>query len=354
MTPPITSIGLLDPDQVKSVLGAAVLAPSTRNTQPWRFRCTAAGIELHADPDRALPVADADQRELLLSCGAALFNLRTAIHALGAHPATTLLPRRDNPTLLAVIRPFAARKPDRRLVRLADAIPRRHTNRAPFETVVIPDAVVAELRHAAEAEQAWLPRLDAHQLDRLRDLVHKSHHAQVTDPAFMAEWRQWTARPQDSRDGVPDGMPSDDSDRISGDFGSPRRGLADDSDPLVVVVGSFDDKQADRIRVGQAMQRVLLTATAAGFDASFVPQPVEVPAVRAELRTLLGGGLWPQVVLRLGHGTPHVVDAAPFAGRRPAGTGPAQRLVPCWRSSVARTAAWVRRSMPSLVSRRET
>ncbi|WP_410622877.1 Acg family FMN-binding oxidoreductase [Amycolatopsis sp. cmx-8-4] len=308
MTPPITSIGLLDPDQVKSVLGAAVLAPSTRNTQPWRFRCTAAGIELHADPDRALPVADADRRELLISCGAVLFNLRTAIHALGAHPATTLLPRRDDPTLLAVVRPFAARKPDRRLVRLADAIPRRHTNRTPFEGAVIPETVVAELRLAAEAEQAWLPRLDANQLDRLRDLVHKSHHAQVSDPAFLAERRHWTSRSRDSRDGAPEyaagAVPAEDGDRILSDSGSPRRSPVDDSDPLVVVVGSFDDKKADRIRAGQAMQRVLLTATAAGFDASFISQPVEVPAVRAQLRTLLGGGLWPQVVLRLGRGTP--------------------------------------------------
>ncbi len=313
MTPPITSIGLLDSDQVKSVLGAAVLAPSTRNTQPWRFRCTAAGIELHADPDRALPVADAGRRELLLSCGAALFNLRTAIHALGAHPATTLLPRRDNPTLLAVVRPFAARRPNRRLVRLADAIPRRHTNRTPFEATVIPDAVVAELRHAAEAEQAWLPRMDTNQLGRLRGLVHQSHHAQVADPAFLAEWRHWTARPRDSRDGVPGyaagAMPSEDW--VLRDSGSPRRGLVDDADPLVVVLGSFDDKQADRIRAGQAMQRVLLTATAAGFDASFISQPVEVPAVRAELRTLLGGGLWPQVVLRFGRRTP-----APWTPRR--------------------------------------
>lgn len=308
MTLPITSIGLLNSDQVKSVLGAAVLAPSTHNTQPWRFRCTPAGIELHADPDRALPVADTDQRELLLSCGAALFNLRTAIHALGAHPATTVLPRRDDPTLLAAVRPFAARRPDRRLVRLADAIPRRHTNRTPFEAAVIPDAVVAELRYAAEAEQAWLPRLDTHQLDRLRELVHESHHVHVSNPAFLAEWRHWTGRAADSRDGVPEyaagAMPSNDDGWILRDFGSPRRGPVDDSDPLVVVIGSFDDTRADRIRAGQAMQRVLLTATAAGLDASFISQPVEVPEVRGELRALLGGGLWPQIVLRLGRGAP--------------------------------------------------
>jgi nitroreductase len=318
MTLPITSIGLLDPDQVKSVIGAAVLAPSTHNTQPWRFRCAPAGLELHADPDRALPVADADRRELLLSCGAALFNLRTAIHALGAHPATTLFPRRDDPTLLAVVRPFAARRPDPRLVELADAIPRRQTNRTPFEAVAIPPSVVAELRHAAEVEQAWLPRLDAKQLEGLRELVHEGHDAQLANPAFLAEWRHWTHRDPDSRDGVPEyaagAMPSGNGGWVLRDFGSRRRDRTGHAEPLVVVIGSFDDTPTDRLRAGQAMQRVLLTATAAGFDASFISQPVEVPPVRAELRRLLGGGLWPQIVLRLGRGAP-----VPWTPRRSLG-----------------------------------
>ncbi|MEV6823675.1 hypothetical protein [Amycolatopsis sp. NPDC051102] len=311
MTSAITPIGLLDSDQVKSVIGAAALAPSTHNTQPWRFRCTPVGLELHADPERALPVVDADQRELLLSCGAALFNLRTAIQALGAHPATTLLPRRDQPNLLAVVRPFSARKPDPRLVELADAIPRRHTNRTPFERAVIPAATVTRLRHAAELEQAWLPRMDAVQLHRLRELVNKSHHAQLADPAFVAEWRYWTGRDCTSRGGVPDyaagAMPADDGGWILRDFGTqatPPRGRIDEADPLVVIIGSFDDTRLDRIRAGQAMQRVLLTATAAGLDASVISQPVEVPDVRNELRDLLGSGLWPQIVLRLGRGRP--------------------------------------------------
>src|SRR5207248_10116758 len=152
MTLSVTSIGLLDPDQVKSAIRAAILAPSTHNTQPWLFRCTADSIELHADPERSLAVADPDQRELLLSCGAALFNLRAAIHALGAHPATTLLPRREEPNLLAVVKPFAARKPDPRMVELADAIPRRHTNRTPFSAAVIPQSVLTPLRPPAAVE----------------------------------------------------------------------------------------------------------------------------------------------------------------------------------------------------------
>jgi hypothetical protein len=52
------------------------------------------------------------------------------------------------------------------------------------------------------------------------------------------------------------------------------------------------------------MQRVLLTATAAGLATSFLSQVVEVAATRLALRDLIGGGLWPQAVLRIGYGSP--------------------------------------------------
>jgi hypothetical protein len=63
---------------------------------------------------------------------------------------------------------------------------------------------------------------------------------------------------------------------------------------------------------GQAMQRVLLRATAAGLSASYFSQAVEVAPVRARLRTALGERAWPQLLFRLGHGVP--VRATP---RRP-------------------------------------
>ncbi|QRP49417.1 nitroreductase family protein [Amycolatopsis sp. FDAARGOS 1241] len=306
MTLRVTPAGRLSADQVISVLRAATLAPSTHNTQPWLFTTGAEGIELYADADRVLPIADADRRELLISCGAALFNLRTAIHALGVHPDTTVFPRRDEPDLLAVVRPRTATPVDRRLAELAQAIPRRHTNRTPFGGEPVPPSTVGLLRHAAEAEQAWLPQLDENQLTGLRELVHESHLLQERDPAFGAEWRRWTGRAPTSRDGVPfaaGGSTVADDTWVLRDFGDPAaRALA--APPLVVVVGSFGDTPADRLRAGQAMQRVLLTATANGLDASFISQPVEVRATRVRLRHLLGDGLWPQIVLRIGHGSP--------------------------------------------------
>ncbi|MGW4489216.1 Acg family FMN-binding oxidoreductase [Amycolatopsis sp. NPDC004368] len=298
MTFQLAPVGRLSTEQVTSVLRAATSAPSTHNTQPWLFSIDADGIGLHADHGRVLPVADADGRELLLSCGAALFNLRAAIHAAGVNPVTTLFPRRDEPGLLALVRPRTPAAVDHRVAELAKAIPRRHTNRAPFGADPVPPAVLNPLRHAAEAEQAWLPQLDADQLAGLRELVHESHLLHDADPAFRAEWRRWTGGALGRPDGVPTAAETADDSWVLRDSGT--AGLR----PLVVVVGSFGDSPADRVRAGQAMQRVLLTATVHGLDASFISRPIGIGATRTRLRHLLGDGLWPQIVLRLGYGSP--------------------------------------------------
>jgi hypothetical protein len=100
---------------------------------------------------------------------------------------------------------------------------------------------------------------------------------------------------------------------------------------LVVVIGSLHDTALARLQAGQAMQRVLLTAAAAGISAALSSQPMEAPATRRELRQLIGGGLWPQIMLRLGHGVAVpssaqalledvvISDEHPFAPSRPGG-----------------------------------
>ncbi|MFJ8915007.1 Acg family FMN-binding oxidoreductase [Amycolatopsis sp. NPDC102389] len=313
MTIQVTRVGRLNSEQVNSVLRSAMLAPSTHNTQPWLFRCTGTGIELHADPRRILPVTDPDGRELVLSCGAALFTLRTAIHALGFHPATTLMPSRADPDLLAVVRPLAERTPDPKVARLARAIPRRRTNRRPFLSSVVPKPTLAVLRHATELEHAWLPNLDAEQCRLLRDLTTVARRKQLADPAFLAELGRWTELGAGTRDGVPsyatEGSPADESwllDEFGGATGDPR------PVPLVVAIGSLTDDRLDRLQAGQALQRVLLTATGAGLDASFISPPIMVREARAELRRILGCGVWPQVLLRVGYGSP-----LPWTPRRP-------------------------------------
>src|SRR5262249_32157898 len=83
-------------------------------------------------------------------------------------------------------------------------------------------------------------------------------------------------------------------------------------DPLVVVLCSFYEGALAELQAGQALQRLLLTATTLGLSASFLSQPIEVPHLRIELRRALTTTMHPQVILRIGFGSP-----VPNVSRRP-------------------------------------
>src|SRR5215469_12942053 len=122
---------------VARLLATAARAPSVHNTQPWRFSVTPHAIELYADPGRKVH-QDAIGRQMLISCGAALFGLRLAVRELGRVPAVTLLPDPGRPALLArvALGPEApATELERRMLA---ALPHRHTHRGAFDPGPLP------------------------------------------------------------------------------------------------------------------------------------------------------------------------------------------------------------------------
>ncbi|MGB2851261.1 MAG: hypothetical protein WBC01_06295, partial [Solirubrobacterales bacterium] len=80
------------------------------------------------------------------------------------------------------------------------------------------------------------------------------------------------------------------------------RELAEGS-PLLSVFMTDSDDPADWLATGQALQRVLLRARAAGVWSSFLNQPVEVDELRPRLAETIGRqGGYPQLVVRFGYG----------------------------------------------------
>src|SRR6516165_6447765 len=106
-TPPSPADRLAGPERTTSeeiaaqVVAAAVWAPSVHNTQPWWFGAHGQEISLYADASRQLGVADPVGREMMISCGAALFTARLALRSLGYIPETSVLPDPGRPLLVA-------------------------------------------------------------------------------------------------------------------------------------------------------------------------------------------------------------------------------------------------------------
>lgn len=290
------------------LLSYAVLAPSNRNSQPWRWHINADAIELYADRTRALPYLDPDNRELTMSCGAALLHLRVAIRHFGYEDEVEILPDRDDSDLLAVVRlgkEYSASPDDERIFA---AIPARRTNRHPFLERELPAALQTELRSAAGEEGAsllWIEELEARMA--IIDLIARSDQEQGRDPQFLQETANWI-RPNrsPSDDGIPQhawgggGLVSHYAKDTGVAMGDKDRLLAW-SAPVIAVLETADDTPRDWLMGGQALARVLLRAAAEGVQASFFNGPVEVVAMWPQLHHILQHAGVPQMILRLGY-----------------------------------------------------
>lgn len=310
MTPTTFGIPLSTKD-ARWAVEQACLAPSVHNTQPWRFHWDGTSYELHADTARGLTASDPDGRELVISCGAALYNLRLALRKVGYDAKVQVLPDAKNPRFLARITPAEAAPADPEERRAFAAMTRRHTHRGAFDDQPLGPDVTVLMQRAAELEGAQLVFVaDPGQRRHVLTLARAAERALANDADVQAEIGDWTPPPGTSRrDGVPasayasqpvahpDDLAPRDYDQGRG-YGI---GEAVENSPGVIgVVVTAGDLEADWLAGGQALERVLVAASQRGAYAALHSQLVEVPNLRAELRRELCVQGYPQMVLRFG------------------------------------------------------
>jgi len=305
---------------ITECLIAAIAAPSIFNTQPWRFHLGQDAIDVYADRSRRLPVVDPDGRELMISVGAAVLNLRVALLAHGYRPLYALLPDRTRPDLLARVILGGQTSPSQVALRLAGAIPRRHSNRRPFRVVDLPEKVIEELRDAARAEEGTLLVADPPQREAILSIVRRAEALRRSDPAYLIELAEWTAPEPGRREGVPPvtyPLPDRDERIPLRDFGLAHPAVrfgwpaVYEDEPALAILYSTGDSPYAWLRAGQALERVLLTATANGVQSTLMTQPLEYPDLRALFDDSAEGRV-AQAIIRLGYGR-----ESPPSPRRP-------------------------------------
>ena len=301
----------------------AARAPSVHNTQPWRFRVGPDSAELWSDPRRKLR-ADPSGREMLISCGAALFGLRLAVRSLGYWPVTELLPDPAQLRLMARVSTGAVAPMNSLERQMLDAVPHRHTHRGPFAPGPLPHGLLAALQHDALAEGATLTLVTGGlAYDRLERITAAAARRHGADPSTRAEIRRWTRIAGGmARDGIPatalagsagrpaGRLPQRDFDLGRGIARLPSGGAPPAATAVLLTPG---DRRADWLRAGQALYRLLLHAASQGVFASLSTQPLEDAVTRNLIRSQLALLGRPQMLLQLGPAT----TASPTARRLP-------------------------------------
>lgn len=309
---------LIDAGVERLLLEAATAAPSVHNSQPWQFAVSPRRVELYADAARQLRFADASGRSLLISCGAALFNLRVAADHLGFHPRVRLMPSSADPTLVATVDVDHRHGRPGLLDELYVAIWSRRTNRFPFWQRQIPRSVLSRLSEAVAQENAVLRVYDdPAEVQRLVSLLHDAEREERSASAQLEERAAWVGG---ERGG--DGIPAQALGPRPADSRTPFRDLAVQSDdrqtapfestPTVAVLSTVFDAPVDWVRAGQALERSLLVLTNAGLSASFMNQPLEIDQLRWLVRSSETGLGHTHMIMRIGYGIP-----VPPTPRRP-------------------------------------
>lgn len=301
----------------------ACLAPNSHNTQAWKFRIEEAAISVLPDLARRTPVVDPDDHHLFVSLGCAVENMAHAALAFGLNAQMQF----DNTQDIARVK----LEPTKALASpLYRAITERQSTRGLYDGKPLSAADLALLEKAgySAAGVRVLLITAKPEIEKTLSLILEGNTAQMNDAAFVKELKQWlrfsgsqAAKTGDGLYSAASGNPSlppwlgsrmfdlmfrinSENDKVAEQVRS--------SSGLAIFISDVDDK-THWLEAGRCYERFALQATSMGIRNAMLNQAVEVPAVRRQLKTLLGLQTGrPDLVVRFGRG-----EKMPRSVRRP-------------------------------------
>lgn len=302
----------------------ATLAPSSHNTQCWRFQIADKSISITPDLTRRCPAVDPDDHHLYVSLGCAAENIVHAGLAAGLHADPRFDPGGDG---VIAVNLEATQK---RISPLSRAIFERQCTRGDYDGQPVSPAELRQLEQAGTGDGVSVRLLTARPaMESVLEYVVAANAVQMEDPAFVAELTAWIRFSADEALRTGDGLftgttgnpalPRWLGSRVMGLFFKPKsegeryaRQIRN-SAGIAVFVSERSDK-AHWVEAGRCYERFALQATALGIRSAFLNQPVEVGTARPQFAAWLGlaSNQRPDLVVRFGRG-----PVMPWSMRRP-------------------------------------
>jgi len=298
---------------LRELVRYATLAPSSHNTQCWKFHIEAAAVTILPDFARRCPAVDPDDHHLFVSLGCAAENLTQAAlaHGLMGHAGFDAADGNSLRISLEATRAVASS--------LFQAIPERQTTRGEYDGKPLPWQELEQLEKAGSGNGVRLILLtERAAMENVLEYVVQGNTTQMNDPAFVEELKRWIRFNGDEAVRTGDGLYAASSgnpslppwlgSRLFDLFFTPKKENGKyvkqvRSSAGIAVFVADQASPADWVEVGRSYQRFALQSAALGIRNAFLNQPVEVPTLRPQFASFLGiGERRPNLVVRFGHG----------------------------------------------------
>jgi hypothetical protein len=290
----------------------ATLAPSSHNTQCWKFALEKDAITILPDLSRRCPAVDPDDHHLFVSLGCAAENLIQAARAHGLRGEADFDEIRN--AVRITLSPVAPEATD-----MFNAIASRQSTRAEYDGKPIASGDLTRLETATRSDRVRLLLLtDRPALENVLDFVVQGNTAQMNDKAFVDELKAWIRFNGADAVRLGDGLFSKSSGNPEGPawlgglmFGFFFTPKAENqkyvkhlrSSAGVAVFAGVKEDKAHWVEVGRSYERFALQATALGIRTAHVNMPVEVASLRPKFAEAIGlDRTRPDLVIRFGRG----------------------------------------------------
>ena len=293
--------------KIKSILKYGILAPSSYNSQPWKFKISKEKIEVFLDFSKIAKVIDPSARELYISGGAVLTNIEVAAHKMGYETDIRIASEKKISKKLDkiadIILTEVGQINDKTNNNLFQAIKKRQTNRKAFEQIEFDEN---KIKTILEIDKEIGYKIYNKETDKkkMASMIASASLYWYEKKNFKEELIRWLRKgDRNSLDGVWEKYYAD-SQKLGLLSYAQDKAVADEilamNSPALAVIYSKNDSKAEWVKTGMYLEEILLVTTGQNIQHAYFNSIVESDKHRLVLGKMIGEKIRPQIVLRLG------------------------------------------------------
>ena len=264
----------MEKETILNIISYAIRAPSTHNSQPWLFKIKTYGVSIYYDKKLKLPEADREGRDLYISIGCMLENMRISALKFGFKIKFEILIDVSTQHVADVsFEKFTEFSKENEII--FNQINKRVNTRGIFKKESIPNSVSEKIQHIVDGFNECKINLTLvskkEDITKMAVLTQKAILSAYSRPSFRHEMSHWmNSNLSHKKQGIPGyslNMSLFTSMLIPiliryfniGKLLGKLNLMSIDSSPMIIILSSQKNNEHEWIYIGMLAERIMLT-----------------------------------------------------------------------------------------------